>query len=452
MNNNIYERVSAFLYEATNASSLQWFFEFSGRNFDKNFDYLRIQRCLPENCIERHKVNLLTAYFIIYLLTDKYPDEIWGGNVYQSDVIKYKNISEKYFAECDAVDALKPLMKRAENDLRFVEYGIRGFHANQLISKSLIKDVGLAELLTDAVFLKNKNAVANYTPEKWLRLFKQKAVHIDEYICQGNIDLKKWIACWATHKGETHDRCDDISGVYKIDKDAWIAYVADGVGSCGASNIGAKFAGESFVDIMRCVYNKYKNSPNNLMYYLQTSFARDAFKLWQKRVKKHGEQDISQYSTTFLFTFHCRSFIACGMIGDGVFVVEKKGVSEKCKGYQIITDGFSDVVQHAVLNVNTLKNEPYKMQLVFYKPSEISGIWMSSDGAVGITFDVISNVLLADGGSYKKVSSFFENMRNRSKEDIYNHVLQLADQFSRSNTSQGGRGDDCSIVFIKATN
>ena len=239
MNNSVYTRIVTFLKEAICAPSSQWFSETASKYFGRDFDYQRIHRCLPSDCNERHKTNLLTAYFLVYIITSNYPDEIWGQ---------------------------------------------------------------------------------------------------------------------------------------------------------------------------------------------------------------------AAYSTTFLFTFHCRTFIACGMIGDGIFVVEKNGVSEKSKGYQVITDGFSDVIQHAVLNVNTLKIAPCKMQLVFYKPSEISGIWMSSDGAVGITFEAINNVLLADRSSYTNLSSVFDDMRNRTKEEVYNRVLDLTLKFSRSNTSQGGRGDDCSIVFIKATN
>lgn len=452
MNNSVYTRIVTFLKEAICAPSSQWFGETASKYFGRDFDYQRIHRCLPSDCNERHKTNLLTAYFLVYIITSNYPDEIWGQAAYDSEVIRYKDIQRKYLTESTSVGILKSLVAKAENSLRFVEYGLRGFHTNKLLSKSAINDVGVAELLTDAVLLKNKNAVTNYTPEKWLRLFVAKAEQYNDCTSKGYMSSKKWFACWATRQGANHDRCDDISGVCKIDKDAWIAYVADGVGSCGASNIGAKLAGESFSDVMRSAYNKYKNAPHNLLYYLQTAFARDAYKLWQKRVKKHGEQDISQYSTTFLFTFHCRTFIACGMIGDGIFVIEKNGVSEKSKGYQVITDGFSDVVQHTVLNVNTLKIEPCKMQLVFYKPSEVSGIWMSSDGAVGITFEAINNVLLADRSSYTNLSSVFDDMRNRTKEDVYNRVLDLTLKFSRSNTSQGGRGDDCSIVFIKATN
>jgi hypothetical protein len=427
-----------------------WFCDVGLRYFGKDFSYRRIESCLPADCTERHKINLLTAYFLVYFLTSAYPDEIWGNAVYESDVLRYKDIHRSYLSECNSVGIAKDLMAKADMSLRFVEYGVRGLHAETLLRRSFLNDVEIAELLTDAVFLKNKNTVTNYTPEKWLKLFTKKREHHHDCLVKGYMSSKKWSGFWATRQGESHARCDDMSGICKIDKDAWFAYVADGVGSCGASHIGAKLAGEAFFDIIRRAYARYKNAPGNFMYYLQNSFARDSCKLWQKRIKKQGKEDILQYSTTFLFTFHCRAFIVCGMIGDGVFVIEKNGATAEKKGYQVITDGFSDVVQHNVLNVNTLRLEPYKMQLVFYKPSEISGIWMSSDGALGVTFEALDSVLLADRTSYIHTASVFDKMRALSNEMIYNQILDFTYKFSRSNMSQGGRGDDCSIVFIKA--
>lgn len=449
MDNSAYKKIMAFLNEAINQSSPQWFKEAASTYCDKNFNLHRMQQYLPDDCSEYHKMNLLTAYFLIYLTTGNYPDEIWGDAVYNNVILKYKGIHQNYGTECRSAGISNTLIAKAEQSLRFVEYGLRGEQVNKLLSKTIIKDVGLAELLTDAALLKNKNSVANYSPPKWLRFFTETLAKQNECISKGHMDSKKWFACWATRQGANHERCDDMSGLIKIDKDVWIAYVADGVGSCSASNIGAKFAGEAFSDIMRSAYYKYKTSPGNLMYYIQTSFAQDAYNLWQKRVKKHGDEDTSQYSTTFLFTFHCRHFITCGMIGDGVFVIEKNGTSDK--GYQVITDGFSDIVQHTVLSVNTLRIAPYRMQLVFYKPSEVSGIWMSSDGGIGITFEKINNVLIADHSSYINVSHFFEDMRHLPKEEVLSSILDLTLKFSKSNISQGGRGDDCSIVFINKT-
>ena len=451
MKQHTYENVIAFLKDTMKISSSLWFGDVAPKYFGEDFRYQRVLSCLPSDCSERHKINLLTAYFLVCFLTSAYPDEIWGDAVYESDVLRYKDIHRNYLAECHAVGISKGLIAKADDSLRFFEYGLRGLHASELLRRSFMTDVEISELLTDAVFLKNKNAVTNYTPEKWLKLFTKKREQYDDCPSKGQISSKKWTGFWLTRQGESHARCDDMSGMRRLDKDAWFAYVADGVGSCGFSHIGARVAGESFFDVISRAYNRYKNTPGNFMYYLQNAFARDAYQLWQKRVKKQGKEDISQYSTTFLFTFYCRAFVVCGMIGDGVFVVEKNGLTAEKKGYQMITDGFSDVVQHNVLNVNTLKNDPYKMQLVFYKPSEVSGVWMSSDGAMGMTFEALEDVLLADRSSYIHMASFFDEMRGLSKDAIYNRIRDLTFKFSRSNMSQGGRGDDCSIVFIKAT-
>lgn len=429
-------------------------------HFGNDIDLKRIKCFIPQECQNTQKyINLLTEYLIIFLLTDKYLDEIWDCNILENSAIaNCEKVIDDCFSELLLKELSLILLHEAKDKTNFIQYGIRGVLTNKLLACSFLKDVNLIERLTDSVIFKNKHTISNKKPLSWIADFSEiKEKEKNQAISQMSQKTNKAFLHSITHIGNNHDKCDDYSDNLVIGEDIYFAYVSDGVGSSPFSDIGSKMLGESFCEI---IYKKQKTK--DMLSYMFSDFSNDLFCCWERKIKEYCKKEnktqksepfnLFDYAATFLFTLKYKNYIFCGMLGDGNFIVEKVYSdlrAEKKYGYFELTDGFSGVVQNSVFTIATLKTNPRALRINVFDSQEISAILMTSDGASAIKSKSLDDICLMDLSDYLNAKQFFKEMRLKEFDEQKNYINELAYKYSLSNMTAGGRGDDCSISFIQ---
>ena len=430
--------------------------------FENNIDFSKIKP-LIEQYDENFKINLFTAYILIYICSNKYPDEIWGNNI-GDKIFDYFKRSKETQMLFDSLPITNDLKRLNNDQLNEIYNGIKGSLVGSLYNVSNLKNYNVIEELTYAAVYKEKPGGNIYTtPIKWLNFLEtiyETNYLLKKEIIKKDINLKKWELHSVTIKGEHHKKCDDSSSVINFSDKNWCAYSADGLGSRSMSHIGSKIAGESFINCIKKMRKTLKFTFENvytdkMMYYIQNGLAKDIAKNWNKKVIKYIKENqldkqVDDFASTLLIAYGCEKFIACGIIGDGNLIIEKKPTTSSNEfGYTYMEDSFSDVVQKSVLNMTHLVKNPSIMQFRFFNPKEISGIILASDGANAIKFKNINGVLFANMGDLLNCSEIFNELRNLSFKNTSDYLENLCQKYSSGNKYGGGRGDDCSIVYIK---
>ncbi len=421
----------------------------------KDFDISRIRKLIPCHYDDRIKVNLYTVYTLICLFTHHYPDEVYGADVYsdKNTEQRYKDAYKEYMKVCDDLTVPSRLKALHRQGQELMGSGIRADLTARFLAVSDFKNCSMAEFLSDTAVLKDKIYTARYTPSKWAALIKKTreyAGSCQKPVYKSDVNMRKWELHASTVMGENHTKCDDCSMVMKIDSDAWFAFSSDGVGSASQSHIGSYLAGQCFYT---CITNAYRHlGAEKLAYYVQHTLASHAAGMWKHKIAQYqADAQPERFACTFLFAFGCKSFVACGIIGDGNYIVQKKvRINGKdTYGYLKLDDGVSGVVHSGVLTVPHLLYAPSAMQIRFFDPREVEGILMCSDGANGILFEEIGGVLLADRKHLLNSSHVFEQLSTPDFFHTCEIVNRLCEKYSCANKYGGGRGDDCSIVYIK---
>ena len=426
----------------TSSEMPRYIWSFLGRDFDID----RIRVLIPEGISEQKKINLYTVYALVSFFTHRYPDLVYGNEIVEREntLSKFKRAKSTLLCDCTGLDLPATWKRSLSEKLEESEQAVRCTMTAKFLSLSDFKNYSIAEFLSDAAVMKDLNFASSYTPRKWAELIaKTRQFSPVLPVASEQAFLRRHELYSATYMGENHTKCDDFSGVCKLDGDTWFAFSADGVGSVANSHIGARLAGHCFYACLARAYYRY--SPEKLAFYIQHYLARDAGMMWREKLGR----DFEKYVCTFLFSFGCRSFVACGMVGDGNFLIEKRDQTNE-KGYLQLSDGFSDTSSRGVKTVGHLAKNPYCMRICFFSPGEIGGILMTSDGANGMLFEPYGEVLLPRGASLAHGVRYFDTLSHLSPRDIAQAVQKMCEKFSSANKVGGGRGDDCSVVYIKA--
>ena len=455
---NIFDEAIDMLKKIPATDNLLEIHNYFSKCFGNEYNSSKIESLMPNNCTIQVHRNLIIIYGLIYFISKRYPQEIWGNDVFNENNVltMYKACNAEYYSSSSALNIPTKIKILNEKSLLFVEHGLRGALTKRLLDVAIIKNANIAEFLTEGAILKDKFFVTkSYDATKWIEFLKSEKANFEKKEIpkvERHDICKFWDLHAITMQGNNHTKCDDYSRISKIDNDAWFCCSADGVGSSPNSHIGSRLAAVAFETRIREAYLRY-GCTEKLMGYIQFSLAKDAVKLWIKSIwkeTKEKQMPIANYSTTFLFTFCCKKFVVCGRIGDGNFIVEKKEeLSGEKYGYFSLNDGISGVVQTSVLSVAHLLQNPHAMQFTFFAPDEISGIIMASDGANGLMYKDIDGVLFPQLEDLSNAIEIISGLRKDDYENCKQHLRQMCVKYSSSNKYSGGRGDDCTLIYIK---
>lgn len=452
-----------WLQKICNESSFESILEITQSCENSLFDYEKVEP-LINSYNEEFKINLFTAYYLLFLISDKYHDDIWGSDIGLkiNEYVLKSNECQKYF---DSLPISNDIKRKNNDEIESILLGVKGSIVGSLYNLSKIKNYNLVEELTYVSVFKEKPGGNIYkTPAKWLKFLQE--IYDEEFekekdIKQHNEELEKWELHSVSVKGESHKKCDDNSNVIKIDDKTWVAYSADGLGSRSMSHIGSKIAGECFVECIEEMHITLHNLcdvsySEKMIDYIQNNLTKEFSLLWQEKINEYIvtnelEKTIDDFASTLLVSFGCDKFIMCGIIGDGNLIIEKNPVTASNNyGYTTMTDCFSDVVQKSVINITHLVDKPYIMQYRFFKCEEISSIILASDGANALCYKNIGGAIFPNMDDLLNSTKIFDELRELNFEDCSSKLLEYSLKFSKGNKFGGGRGDDCSIVYIKS--
>lgn len=411
----------------------------------RDFDMNRIRVLIPDAVPADKKINLYAVYALVAFFTKRYPDEVYGSEILRGESIleRFMQAKRAYLTSCNSLPLPASWKRSLSEKTEQSESFVRCVMTARFLALSDFKNYSIAEFLSDAAVMKHLNYASCYTPKKWAEMIAKSREYAPLLpVTAKSVRLRRWDLFSATYMGENHTKCDDCSGILKLDADTFVAFSADGVGSAARSHIGSQMAGHCFTACLARAYHRY--SPEKLAFYIQHYLARDAGVMWRRKIGR----DFEKYVCTFLFTFVCRSFVACGIVGDGNFLVETTDAAGE-KGYHPLCDGFSETSGKGVKTVGHLAKNPSSMRICFFAPHEISGIIMTSDGANGMFFAPFMDMLLPREAALTHGARHFDKLCGLSFEDTQSAVQEMCEKFSSANKYGGGRGDDCSIVYIK---
>ncbi len=435
----------------------------------------RILGVLPAQTAKNEalRANIFVACVLIYLFTEQYPDQIFGKDATDADndYIRLKRAQKDYLDACRALSISPKLQIKNEDALSAMEKGVRGASVAKLLRASHFKNYSIIEFLAELVLRKDTYFAAKYTAADWRQMIaacREAQANPITPICHDSKKTSRFAIHSISVMGENHKKCDDRSGIISFDEKTWFAYCADGVGSAADSDVGSQNVAYSFASRLKFLYDKYKKSPTRLYQKLagyllglvtvkkEDSFAVSSYRAWRRKIQSQvateAPLDLSSYATTLLFTFGTEKFIVCGMVGDGNFAIEKKERlnGKELYGYFFLSDGISGVTQNNPLTVAHLEKCPTALQLKFFAPDEVSAILMATDGANALRHQSMDGILLSDSCANLNMKAVFEDLRDRDFSHTQATITDMALRYSSGNSFGGGRGDDCSIVYIKS--
>ncbi len=422
---NIEEDISPFALKMYFYNCL-FFNEALKEKHGNDFEMEKIEALIPMGVSSSVSKNLLIAYILSYVFTGKYPDEIYGDLFHTGKSLINENTSEAEKTE------------------------IKGNFAKIFRENSHFALQGLSEHLSNAIIFREHSLEGKrYGKKIWIDIVSSEkeresvSFTVDSHI---NHILGEWELHAVTKMGAVHKKCDDYSKVCTVGDNAWFACSADGVGSSGKSHIGSRLAAETFLELLTKANERFSN-PKALKKYISNNLPREASSLWREKLTlEMGEGvDLKNYATTFLFAFGNDDFVACGKVGDGNFFIE-------CSPYFWSHDYYSvegSKKGSMVYCVSHLLESPELMEIKFYSSKAVKQILITSDGANALRFENKEGVLVPQNQSDKNVESVMEYIRDWEYEKNVWFTRYTCDKFSQSNHYAGGRGDDCTVVYIK---
>ena len=440
------------------------------------------------------KNNIFIAYLLFYILTGgKYPQECWQAAVKEKQASTCGKLEAVYNSLQTAAKAggLKRYPQLLEDGLGKMKSEAAAIDlAAVMPQEEAVGKVKIFEMLWEVFIAK----YPNYNIKAWLSKlsdFAQKEYKKREML---PLSLNNKGDCeFAEAGGDTeiyavsyqgqldkpgHKYCEDCAYVRFFTDDAWLAVSADGVGSCGHSNVGSQYACEKLAETIEDyliskrgalgikkesaheVLKKLKKITKppkkeieeisrrewaNFMYFLRFELASKLYGNWYDAVstcnayENDPQAKEGDFTCTLQFAFGCKQFIACGRVGDGTFFVrkkEKKGSGGNFGG-MLLNDGISGVTQTSVYTIAVLKNNPTALQVDFFNPDEVTDLLISSDGASAEL-----------GDSVPELCNRVSKLRELPFEERQKVLSALAMRCSDYNFTRGGSGDDCTIVSI----
>ena len=399
------------------------------------------------------QLNYLAAALVLYGLTTKYPEEIWDDDI-NFDTMQ---IPPEPFSE--VMNRRYPgllIIAKKINTLSEQLTAYKLFAARRELDSHISLTTNLSEMLT-WFFVKK---YYRYNAKIWMKyLDSLKDDPANSYQIRPGTDTEIHTTYGEgysiTIQGEGHNTCDDCSGVLQLaDGAAVLAFSADGVGSSPLSRKGSEAAGKALGACLTPLLHYSKQNTSLILQYFYTDFSKDLCREWERvlaeeYVPKGESLDLADYQTTLLFTFVYSELAVCGIIGDGLFVVEKveKSGESLQRGYFRLTDGISGITSGSIQHLSYLKRNPHALKLQVFDASEVSSILMTSDGANGLLYEDIDGCLV-NADTIMNAVPYIRKLQELPDSKRKTCIENRAARFSRSNNTAGGMADDCSIVFL----
>lgn len=435
---------------AKNLNDRQRFFK--NLPFMRTFDFNAIPDFICVN------VNYFVSYLVFYIMSGgEYPQNIWKelfndyNNSPMGKLEGVKNEAKELTTELCG--------KKVASEIEGVFEKIY-CDRKRICIQSVVKDLeglGCAKIfeLLFWIFTKWPKSCSTYWWRGILSDFRSKKFILREVPLSEKCGHAELFA--VSYKGQLEKpgkiECEDYSFIKKYNNGAWLAVVADGVGSCEYSSLGSEKAASCLSDcIAEYLYSVFQSAAElvdrkfiaELMYYFKFNLVNDFYNKWEKTIKlssnyevSEGVDNMSKFSTTLQFAFGYAELIVCGALGDGSFYVKRKCEATGSRGGFVLNDGFSGKLSDQVLNVPNLKNEPKTLHITFFDSSDISDILISSDGITG-----------AVGKSVRDLDAFCAKMSVLPFDKRKDVLDKLARKCSDVNTTNYGGGDDSSIAYI----
>ena len=404
------------------------------------------------------RFNVTVAGVVFYILTKgKYPQDFWRDSVNEYAATAAGELwnrgkelcafARKTADERQAADLLNDVKRlRRELEKRDVSAAIGDCDG--------VGAVKIFEMLWEVFVAK----YGNYSAALWIKKiseFRQKQYRSRCEMIRTNIEAQLYaISDEGMLDKPSHDGCEDCSFADFLDGSAWLAAVADGVGSCVHSAVGSQTAVDVLADTLRVHLqrkmrgkNKRKKSLDwaGLMYYFKFRFAEELYSGWESAIKltkeyAEGGADVSDFATTLQFVFGCDGFVACGRLGDGGFFLRKKITvgKETLYGGVQLNDGFSGVTRQEVFTLLNLKTDPSALSVDFFRSEEVSDVLIVSDGALGVFGDTI-----------RQTEATVAELSALPFDSRCLRLRRLANLCSDCNETHHGSGDDSSLAYVR---
>lgn len=301
---------------------------------------------------------------------------------------------------------------------------------------------------------------------------------------QSTVCFGKWECCCVSVMGADHTTCDDYSAIVNISSGsgrAFVAVCADGVSACTNSRFGSEAIAQAVMEVAAVQYKRMKSRHawSFICRQIQIESGRQGFSMGEqgfsmllargilarwKRIlnEKFGAPvNVHDFGTTLLFTVKIRSMLACGILGDGVFLVKT------AKGHLLrLTDGYSSVKESgAPYNTALLGEYPQLLKIYFFLAKNVESVLMGSDGvdldyllnSAGTEGNMAQSFPVQSGAVFEMQGIDATALLNRlpvlplqgGKESVEGALKYCAHRFSRKNVTGNGSGDDCSLVYLR---
>ena len=439
--------------------------------FLKSFDASKITPLFRTFAQPANRSNILLSGLIFYVISKgKYPQDAWGDALKTKEETKIYSFKTAFndYSRALGTDFIPASHKSDFNN------AIKELKRAQIMP--LIKEdervPGLV-CLFETIYETFVEKYDKYAPRVYNKLFEQyktKTFHKRE----GTECIEKQLNAYSVSFAGNMDKpghadCEDFSFVKALDKKNKLILMAvcDGVGSAIDSETGSRCACEALEKVI-CNYlarskkvlkkrtkGKGTNTNRNfsiLMPMLQYDLATDLYIQWSKLVKnspsyqkvKHQRPPMDQFTSTMQFAFITPLFVCTGKVGDGSFYLRKreKNGKDDLDGIFCLTDGRSDVLEKAVLNMAVLDTNPKSLQINFYRRDEVKDILITSDGVSPLFKDDLLKAYYIMRDLY--LLPYPQRIEQLEKIAMHGSDVNTVDYSSG--------GDDASIAYISFGN
>ena len=436
--------------------------------FLKTFDVSKITPLFKTFTQPANRNNILLSGMIFYVISKgKYPQDAWADALKGKEETKIFSLKTSFndYTRTLGNGFVPPNHKSEFNNI------IKDFKREQIMPL-INEDERVPGLvcLFETIYETFVEKYDKYAPRIFNKLFEQyknKTFHKREGTECVEQKLNAYSVSFAGNMDKPgHADCEDFSFVKSLDKHDKIFLVAvcDGVGSAIDSETGSKCACEALEKVISNYISRSKKALRKrngsgtirnyaiLMPMLQYDLATDLYIQWAKLVRnspsyqqvKKQRPAMDQFTSTMQFALITPLFVCTGKVGDGSFYLRKreKNGRNDLDGIFCLTDGRSDVLEKAVLNMAVLDTNPRSLQINFYRRDEVKDILITSDGVSPLFKDDLLKAYYIMKDLY--LLPYENRIKKLEKMAMYGSDVNTVD-FSSG-------GDDASIAYVSFGN
>ncbi len=410
--------------------------------------------------------NIELACYLVFLLTDLYPEEAFPQAERPLPEIPGSLIDEHYKNLVSLVE--KNLGPKEAEEVKAARKAQRLLATRRAIAPFVIDKpyVGYAKLFE--ILYEVFAAKYSYNgPKIYLPLLRSS---INDHFnirpgCQFEYRGAKEQHYAVSYQGKMskpmHDSCEDCCFSYNFSSHfpLYAVVVCDGVGSALHSSDGSYCAGQAVVSLLSSKLKEWhierglqsekkaiERIKENALPYMQFQFGSDLYRYWQYFVEKteafhiDGEKaTFADFATTLQFVFVTPAYVFTGKLGDGHFYVRKKDnvAGSQEIGIFSLNDGYSGVTQSSVFTLPHLYRNPGLLRVEVFPKSEVHDVLLHSDGLDG-------NI-----PSISKAYSLMNGLHEADFEAMKKRLDDLAMLSADVSLTLGGSGDDSSVAYLR---